>query len=96
MAFGIQDTMTVGFIVINIILTILLVVVYTKNYKAIKSKMTLGLLFFALMFLVENLIDFYFYNLMIVQLAFDFTTIHFMVNLIEMVGLLVLSYVTWR
>lgn len=96
MAFGIFDTMTLVFITMNIILTILLVVVYTKNYRTIKSKMTLGLLFFALMFLVENLLDFFFYNLMIAQLQFDFTTVHFMVNLIEMIGLLVLSYVTWR
>jgi len=96
MAFGVFDTVTLGLIAVNIILTILLVVVYARNYKAIKSKMTLGLLFFALAFLVENITNFFFYNLMIVQLQFDFTTVHFMVNLIEMAGLLVLSYVTWR
>ncbi len=96
MAFLIWDTATLALIVVNVILTLLLVFVYTKNYKQIKSKMTFGLLFFALAFLVENIIDFYFYNLMIAQSAFDFTTIHFTVNLIEMIGLLVLSYVTWK
>ena len=96
MAFGIQDTITLGFIGVNIILTIILVIIYTKNYKVIKSKMTLGLLFFAVAFLLENIIDLFFYNLMISQLAFDFTTVHFTVNLIEMIGLLVLSYISLK
>ena len=96
MAFGIQDTITLGFIGVNIILTIILVVIYTRNYKVIKSKMTLGLLFFAVAFLLENIIDLFFYNLMIAQLAFDFTTVHFTVNLIEMIGLLVLSYISLK
>ena len=96
MVFGIQDTVTLGLIIVNVILTLILVVVYSKNYRAIKSKMTLGLLFFALAFLFENLIDLYFYNLMITQLEFDFTTIHFAVNFIEMIGLFVLSYITWK
>jgi len=96
MAFGIQDVLTLGLIVINILLTLVLLVAYTKNYRAIKSKITLGLLFFALVFMVENIIDLFFYNVMIAQLAFDFTTVHFTVNFLEMIGLLILSYVTWK
>ena len=93
---AIQDTFTLGLIIVNIALTIVLMIIYVKNYKAIKSKITLGLLFFALAFLLENVIDFYFYNFLIGQSIFGFTTIHSSINLIEMVGLLILLYVTWK
>jgi len=96
MAFGIQDTVTMGLIGVNIILTIILVIVYARNYKTIKSKMTLGLLVFGALFLLENIIDIIFYGITGSQLAFDFTTVHFIVNLIEMIGLLTLSYVTLK
>ena len=93
---AIQDAFTLGLILVNIALTIVLMIIYLKNYKAIKSKITLGLLFFALAFLLENVIDFYFYNFLIGQSMFGFTTIHSSINLIEMVGLLILLYVTWK
>jgi len=92
----IADNITLGLIAINIILTIALVVIYMRSYRAISSKVTLGLLVFAGAFLLENLIDFYFYNSILQQSIFGLTTFHLAVNFIEMIALLVLAWVTWK
>ncbi len=93
---AVQDMITLGIIGINIILTVILLSIYYKNHRLVKSKMTLGLLFFALAFLIENLVDFYFYNSLITQEILGFTTIHMGVNVLEMIGILILLYVTWK
>ena len=90
------DDVTLGLIGINILLTLILAAIYLKNYRAISSKVTLGFLFFAAAFLVENLVDFYFYQSILQQAIYGLTTFHFVVNLVEMVALLVLVWVTWK
>ena len=84
-----QDVVTLVIIVLNIILTLALFGIYYKNHRLVKSKLTLGLLFFALMFLLENIADLALYNV-------GFTTLQFAVNLLEMIGLFILLYVTWK
>lgn len=91
-----QDDVTLGLIIVNIILTIIVLSIYYKNYRTVKSKLTLGLIFFVSAFLIENLLDFFFYNSLVTQSVFGFTTSHFVVNLFEMVALLILLYVTWK
>jgi hypothetical protein len=92
----IEDSVTLGIIVINVILTLILVYIYMKNYRAISSKVTLGFLFFAGVFLVENIVDFLFYNMLLTQGLFTITSFPFAVNFIEMIGLVVLVWVTWK
>lgn len=96
MAVGPQDTFTLGVIFVNIILTLVLLTIYGRNYKALKSKMVLGLLFFSIAFLLENIMDLFFYNTLLSQAMFDFTLVHLSVNILEMIGLLILLYVTWK
>jgi hypothetical protein len=91
-----QDDVTLGLIVLNIILTVLLLAIYYKNYRAVKSKLALGLMFFIFAFLLENLLDFFFYNSLVMQSVFGFTTSYFVVNALEMIGLLILLYITWK
>lgn len=91
-----EDDLTLGIIFVNIILTLILLVIYSRNYKAIGSKMVLGLLFFSAAFLVENILNFYFYNSLLVKGIYGFTTFILGVSLLELIGLLVLLYVTWR
>ena len=91
-----QDDITMGLIIGNIILTIVLLSIYYKNHRAIRSKLTFGLMFFAIAFLVENLLNLFFYSSLLSQSIFGVTTFHFAVNLLEMVGLLILLYVTWK
>jgi len=92
----IQDDITLILILINIVLTLVLVYIYSKNYKKISSRYTLGLLFFSIMFLTENLMNFYFYNSLIQQSLTAFTFFHLSVNFIEMIGLALLLYITWK
>jgi len=91
-----EDTLVLGLIGVNIILTILLLFIYYKNHRLIRSKMTLGMLFFAAAFLVENALSFYFYNSLLAQGIFGFTTSNLVVKFFEMAALLVLLYITWE
>ncbi len=91
-----EDDVTLGIIFVNIILTVILFIIYARNYKTIGSKMVLGLLFFSAAFLVENILNFYFYNSLIAQGFLSFTTFILAVSTLELIGLLVLLYVTWK
>jgi hypothetical protein len=90
------DTIVLGLIGINIVLTLLLIYIYFKNHKIVNSKMTLGMLFFAVAFLIENALSFYFYNSLLMQGFNSVTTFNLVVKFFEMIGLLVLLYVTWK
>lgn len=96
MAIPAEDYLTLGSIVINVILTLILFSVYLKNYKAIKSKYTTGLLFFSIIFLIENVIDFFLYTIILEQQLYGLTTFITSVNILELIGLLLLTYITWK
>ncbi len=81
---------------INVLLTLVLIYIYYKNHKIVKSKMTLGMLSFAVMFLIENALSLYFYNSLLIEGITSITTFHLVVKFFEMVGLLVLLYITWE
>ena len=90
------DEAVLAFSGINVLLTVVLIYIYFRNHKLIKSKMTLGMLFFAVMFLIENALSLYFYNSLLMQGITSITTFHLVVKFFEMIGLLVLLYVTWE
>ncbi len=92
----IEDTVVLGLIVINVVLTLALVLLFYKNHKLIRSKMTFGMLFFAGAFLLHNIANLYFYNSLLLQEIFGFTTFHLVVNFLELVGLVALLYITWK
>lgn len=81
---------------LNTIMAAMLLSVYLKNYREIKSKFTLGLAFFSLAFLAENILNIYFYSSMIAQQITWYTTSNLLVNSLEFIGLLLLLYVTWK
>ena len=81
---------------INIVLTLILSYIYLKSYRAIPSKVTLGLLVFAGAFLLKNIVDLYFYNSLLQQAIYGLTTFNLVVNFIEMIALLILAWVTWK
>ncbi len=91
-----EDLITLGTIAVNILLTLVLIGVYFKNYRTISSKMTLGLLLFAIAFLAENVLDLFFYNIILQQGIFGMTTIITSVNLLQLAALAVLLWVTWK
>ena len=89
------DELVLIVMAINIVLTAVLMVIYFRNHKLIKSKMTLGMLFFAAAFLVENAISFYFYESLLMAGIVYMTTFNLVIKFFEMAGLLILTYVTW-
>ncbi len=90
------DEIVLGISGLNVLLTLVLIYIYSRNHKLVKSKMTLGMLFFAVMFLLENALSLYFYNSLLLQGITSITTFHLVVKFLEMMGLLVLLYVTWE
>ena len=90
------DSVVLGLIGVNILLTAVLMVIYGRNVKMIRSKMTFGMMFFAAAFLAENVLSLYFYNTMLLQGINFVTTFNLVVKFFEMIGLLVLLYVTWE
>jgi hypothetical protein len=81
---------------VNIILTLVLIFVYYRNHRLIKSRITFGMLFFAGTFLVHNIMNMYFYRMAIIAAVLETTTFHMVVNFIEMIGIIMLLYVTWE
>lgn len=92
----IEDEIILLIIAANTLLAGLLLAIYVRNWKSIKSKLTIGLIFFSFAFLVENLIDLYFYNLILSQEYYGLSTFGFTVNAFEFVGLIILLYITWE
>ena len=90
------DEIVLGLNGVNIILTLVLVAIYAINLRTVKSRMTFGMLLFALMFLIENVMGLYFYNSLMIQGITSITTFHLVVKFLEMLGLLTLLYVTWK
>lgn len=91
-----EDTLILGVIVVNIILTLLLVFIYYRSQSLVKSKLTIGMLFFAATFLIENILNLVFYNTLLQQSIFGLTGFQGSVNILEMAGLLALLYITWK
>ena len=91
-----EDDITLIMIGINIVLTLILLILYFRSYRLVKSRITIGLMFFMFAFLLENILDFFFYNSLVTQSLYGFTTSYFVVNTLQMIGLLVLLYITWK
>ena len=80
----------------NIVLLLLLLYVYWDNYKKIKSRFTLGLIMFAGILLLQNLI---FTSLLLFGPIFQIAELGlplFIVNITEFLALLILFIITWR
>ncbi len=91
-----EDSMILGLMALNTLLAGVLFYIYMRNWKSIKSRFTIGLAFFSAAFLTENMLDLYFYNSILEQSLYGFTTFAFAVNFLEFIGLLILLYITWK
>ncbi|MBI3035084.1 hypothetical protein HYY71_02070 [Candidatus Woesearchaeota archaeon] len=69
---------------------------YIKNLKKIKSKFTIGLLIFALLFLIQNLISLYYYLTMMNYYSPEVEIHVFILTLLQTMGFLVLLKITWE
>ena len=91
----IVDITVFGIMGINIILTAILVVIYIRNLKKVGSKFTAGLSIFALAFLIQNIASVYFYKAILIGYT-GLTTFQMAVSGLQLIGLLLLLYVTWK
>lgn len=87
---------------LNILLLVVLISVWGRNYFEIRSKHTLGLLVFAVLLLGENASALYFYSLdpllsvwFSEQMPNPPWRATVILHLLETVGLGVLTYITW-
>ena len=82
--------------IINVILLAGLFYIYLQNYRSMRSKFALGLLFFATFFLVENLMAIYFQVAMVNYYTPEVSEHIFILTTIQTIGLVILSFVTWK
>lgn len=80
---------------LNVILTAALVMIYARNMKKVGSKFTAGLGIFALAFLIQNIASMYFYKIILLGYT-GLTTFQVAVSGLQLIGLVLLLYVTWK
>lgn len=86
---------SLGITAINIIIVSLLLSIYARNYRHIRSRFNLGLIAFSLLFFIENAISMAVELLFWTVKTFDAAMFHIvLINVIELLGLLVLLYIT--
>lgn len=73
-----------------------LLYIYIKNLKNIKSKFTIGLLIFAVLFLLQNLISLYFYFTMIYYFVPQVEIHVLILTLLQTIAFLILLKITWE
>lgn len=81
---------------ISILLLLGLLYVYSKNLKKIKSKFTIGLFLFALLFLIQNLMSFYYYLTMMKYYAPEVEVHVFILTLLQTIAFGILLKLTWE
>ena len=85
------DLVVMGFNFLNVILAIVLIVIYAKTLKSIKSNFTWGLLLFALVLLLENLSGLFWLGTLLRAGDYSLTAFQASVNVLEFVALAVLT-----
>ena len=80
----------------NILLLIGLIVVYANGFRKIKASFTAGLLFFAGVFLLQNLLAFYSYVAMFMYYASDVEMLVMAITVAQTAGLTVLLWMSLR
>lgn len=74
-----------------------LLLIYVGNHRQLRSPFTLGLVFFAVLLLVQNLGAMYFYYAMNeAGQGASVAVPMFVLNTAELIGFAALFYVTWR
>ncbi|MBI2451968.1 hypothetical protein HYV50_02710 [Candidatus Pacearchaeota archaeon] len=90
--------MTISIIIslINIILILLLLYVYGKNFVRMRSGFTAGLFIFGLLFLIHNILYLYFIISMMSYYSENAQIFGFVFNLLQAFAFFVLNIITWK
>ena len=81
---------------ISTILLLGLIYVYYRNLRKIKSNFTIGLLIFAVLFLVQNLISLYYFITMMNYYSPEVEIHAFILTLLQTIGFGILLKITWE
>ena len=81
---------------VSIVMLLLLIYVYYKNIKKIKSSFTIGLLIFAVLFLIQNLVSIYYYLTMMDYYVPAVEKHVFIFTLLQTIGFAILLKITWE
>jgi len=81
---------------ISVLLLLGLLYVYYKNLREIKSKFTIGLFVFALLFLIQNFISLYYYLTMMDYYSPEVEIHVFILALLQIIAFLILLKITWE
>ena len=73
-----------------------LMYIYIKNLRKIKSKFTIGLLIFALLFFVQNLVSLFYFITMMDYYSPEIELHVFLFTLLQVIGFAVLLKITWE
>ena len=89
-------TLTTILTAVSALMLAALLHVYIRNLRKIKSNFTIGLLIFALLFLVQNIVSLYFY-LTMMQYYVPAVELHvFIFTLLQTIGFALLLKLTWE
>jgi len=88
--------MAAVFSVVNMLLLIGLLAVYGNSFRKIRAEFTIGLLFFAGLFLVQNLLAVYSYAAMFMYFAAGAGSLVLTITLVQTAGLAVLFWLSVR
>lgn len=81
---------------ISTILLLGLVYVYYKNLRKIRSNFTIGLLIFAVLFLIQNIVSLYYFITMMKYYAPEVEVHVFILTLLQAIGFGILLKITWE
>lgn len=81
---------------ISTLLLSALLYVYLNNLKKIKSKFTIGLFVFALLFLIQNIVSLYFYLTMMDYYVPQVEMHVFIFTLLQAIAFMILLKITWE
>jgi uncharacterized membrane-anchored protein len=84
------------FSLVNVLLLLGLLVVYGSSYKKVRAEFTAGLIFFASLFLAQNLIALYSYITMFMYFAADVHGLVLAITVAQTAGLAVLLWMSLR
>ena len=73
-----------------------LLYMYIKNLKYVRSHFTIGLLIFAVLFLIQNIVSLYYYITMMKYYAPEVEIHVFIITLLQAIGFAILLKITWE
>jgi hypothetical protein len=82
--------------VISVVTLVALMTIYFRNLRHMKSNLLIGLLLFAAIFLVQNIISLYYYFTMMDYYVRDVRNHQFILTVLQTIAFLVMLKITWE